>query len=428
MRSMDFTHKGGVRIFKKRIIIAASSLAVAAMMAAAGIAVSLSHEKNAEYEKARASLTQSAPILAQKPVTVGFELNILCDTDASELFDVSDDGELSRLVTLRNEHLESESGADIDVTATSDFYNAAKNDILSGTYKYDMYAAKTSGNLSRLLAEGELHDVSRSRYMNFEKGYYDEKTNKTLEVRGGRYLISSSAADARLFSKAVVYADTFDGDALKTLAKGGEFTFEAMLASGYLMREEEIYPMWFGVGGHFVSYTDEEPSFISHKNFKSTVEKLTPLENEVQAKTNVFELQTLYEVRNSDWLSILPMPKSSAGDEYGGYIDLSAAIMTAIPSGSPTVNETEYLLDRMAYLSEEYVIPYFEGCFAEEADIYEIIRSSSSCDLSVLFGYGDIGALVAECMRDGTQLSLEYYNRKALYEKALSIVAKRLKK
>ena len=122
------------------------------------------------------------------------------------------------------------------------------------------------------------------------------------------------------------------------------------------------------------------------------------------------------------------MPKAAAEYDYGGYIDLSAAVMTAIPSGSPTYKEAEYLLDRMACLSKEYVIPYFDACFAEETDIYEIIRSSSSCDLSVLFGYGDIGSLVAECMRDGTQLSLEYYNRKALYEKALSIVAKRLEK
>lgn len=385
--------------------------------------------KDSEYEKARATLTSAEPQMAVRPDVNGFEMHILCDTNAEKFFDGTADGELSKRVKLRNEHLEAESGATVAVSVAEGFYNAAKNDILSGAYKYDLYAAKASGNLSRLLAEGELYDLSNSNYIDFDKEYYDTKTVDDLAIRGGKYLMSSAAADARLFSEVIVYEGSFDGSTdIQAEAEAGVFTFDNMfLCGGCVFEREDIYPLWFGLGESFVSYTNDEMEFISHKTFADTVEMLSPLAS-TEERVDVFEIQTLYDVMDSETHTVLPLPKAMEEAEYGGYVNLSRAVMTAMPRGTSTASETEYLFDRMAYLSAEYISPYFADKFKDESDIYNIVIESAACDLSVLLGYGDIGGLIADCMQDDAKLTLEYYNRKALYEKVLSIIAKRLDK
>ena len=65
----------------------------------------------------------------------------------------------------------------------------------------------------------------------------------------------------------------------------------------------------------------------------------------------------------------------------------------------------------------------------EERKLLSLIFDHMVCDLSGLLGYGDIESLVAEAALDGdARLALHYYNRKTLYEKALSILEKRLTK
>ena len=330
---------------------------------------------------------------------------------------------------MRNAHVESESGAVIDVTVTEDFYNAAKNDILSGTYKYDLYAATAVGTLSRLLSDGDLHDVSGSMYMKLDGEHYDKNTMDNLSIHGGKYLVSSAAADARWWSAAIVYSDDFfQSDELQSLALSGSFTVDSMLAYGGLSYDrDDIYSMWFGAGGRFARYDGEEPSFISHKDFEQTVANLAPLAQSINNESIAFEVKTLYELMDGEDVKMAPLPKVTDEDAYGGYIDLAAAVLTAIPGGSPSADKSEYILERMAYLSEEYIAPYFDECFLEDAQMYDMIKQNASCDLSVLLDYGDMSELVAECIHDDTHLTLEYCNRKALYEKAFSIIEKRLK-
>lgn len=359
----------------------------------------------------------------------GFVMNILCDTNAKPLFEGDDSSadELLRGAAMRNAHLESETGAVLSVTVTSDFYTAAKNDILAGAYEYDLYAAAATDGLSRLLSDGSLYDVSESPYMDLDASCYDKKTMESLSLCGGTYLISSSAADARWWSTAVVYDTMLVGkEEIEQLANDGGFTVGEMLGRGGLLYgEEDIYPLFFGVGGSFARTTSRGCEFISLSDFTQAVKSVSEIPENDHSKTDAFALQTLFETRYSD-LGILPLPKVSEYDKYSGYIDLSRAVLLAIPSGSPQRNKTECLVHRMATLSEEYVTPYFEANFADDTDMYEIIKDSAVCDLSVLFNYGDMGRLVEECMRDDTRLTLEYYNRKALYEKAISIIEKRL--
>ena len=130
-------------------------------------------------------------------------------------------------------------------------------------------------------------------------------------------------------------------------------------------------------------------------------------------------------------IGILPLPKLDETSEYSGYIDLDGAVMMAIPAGVEEHNKVEYALDRFARLSHEYIAPYYEaqviGANEDDAQVLQIIAKGVSSDLSSLFGYGDIASLFANVVTGEEQnFTLEYYNRKALYEKAISIIEKRL--
>lgn len=380
-------------------------------------------------DSAALALVVAETAAKEVPDVTDFVLNILCDTNAEPFFagdDTSAD-ELYRGVAMRNAHLESDTGAYISVSTTADFYTAAKNDILSGSYLYDLYAASASDSLARLMADGSLLDVSNSDYIDTDAGYYDKKTMKSLSLYGGMYLISSSAADARWWSTATVYDTAFvNRDEVVLLALDGGFTVGEMLACGDLLyARDDVYPLFFGMGGYFARTAADGCKFISLSDFGDAVDKVSQIPENNLAETDAFALHTLYEVRGNERYGILPLPKADEYDEYGGYIDLEKAVMLAIPKGSPVKDKTEYLVDVMASFSDEYVRPYFEAPFADR-EMYDIITDAANTDLSVLLGYGDLGSLVADCMRDGTRLTLEYYNRKALYEKAFDIIAKRL--
>ena len=58
--------------------------------------------------------------------------------------------------------------------------------------------------------------------------------------------------------------------------------------------------------------------------------------------------------------------------------------------------------------------------------IIDTIAMGVSSDLPSLFGYGDIDKLFADVISgEEKNLTLEYYNRKTLYEKAIAIIEKR---
>lgn len=398
-------------------------------LGAGGLFFSAASHKDTDETEAETLLAVANADEIELPDVNGYVLNILCDSAAETLFEGDDTSpdELYRGAAMRNAHLESETGAVLSVTPTADFYTAAKNDILAGAYEYDLYAATATGGLSRLLSDGSLYDVSSSPYIDLDAECYDKKTNESLSLFGGKYLISSAASDARWWSTAVVFDKALAGEGVTELALDGGFTIGEMLGAGDLLyNDDDIYPLYFGVGGSFVRTNSDALEFVSLADFKKYVKSVSEVPEVNHSREDVFALDTLFDVRGSQTLGILPLPKASEYDGYGGYIDLSRASLIAIPAGSHTTDKTAYLVQRMAELSAEYVTPYFDAGFADVAEIYEIIKNSSQCDLSVLFGYGDMGSLVAESMRDDTRTTLEYYNRKALYEKALDIVAKRL--
>ena len=237
-----------------------------------------------EINGARAALKSGALVAFDVPDTEGFVLHTLCDARAEKFFLADETGTtaLSHRVYARDRHLEEETGAVLVESAVSDFLAAAKADLLSGAYTYNLYAADAGGSLSKMLASASLHDVTDSAYLRTDEPWFDRKVMDELAVGGRRYLISSSAVDARLGAVAVVYRRALeDGGtgvnesaAMTAVALEGAVTLEYLLSAsrasgaeqiaaavtdgekpvsyGFAFDADDVFALYFGAGGDFI--------------------------------------------------------------------------------------------------------------------------------------------------------------------------------
>lgn len=434
----------------------------------------------AENQAERAALMTAEPNLIVRPDTEGFVLSILCDTDASEYF-VTDGGAslaLSERVEQRNAHLSAETGAYITRIVVPSVYDAAWNNLLSGMNEYSLYAADAAEGLSPLLSGGLLRDVSDSQYIRTADAWFDGTVMESLSLYGGQYLISSAVADVRQNTVALVYNRTLyershneeHEKTLTAVATDGEWTVEQLLMEsrgaertesealsledamptpsvplaedvfyGFRFGAEDIFPLYVAVGGSFC-----EGEIVSLSAMQNGLEALAPLAEDASTVENpdafaegvtLFTVATLAEAANLRAsgmdIGILPLPKLSAEAEYRAYIDPRGATMLALPQGVAEAEKVEYLVYRMAFLSAGYIEPYFaERIAGDDLDtrsMLTLLGENAVCDLAGLLGYGEIEALIADSLLHGNdRLAMDYYNRKTLYEKALSILEKRL--
>ncbi len=482
-QSESFTpRKGVVRITKKGILIICSIL-IAAILAGTLPQVLLpdpEEERLAENRRMRETLSSVLPPEVVRENVEGFELQVLCDTDAAPAFAAGELSDaLSEKAAKRNEHLIVETGVQLSVSATADFAQTAKEDILSGELRYNLYAGDAAGSLSALLSAGHLSDLSDSAHIRADKPWFDGAIMDELSIFGGKYLISSATADARSGAAVVTYNRSIelqnnllpeDERSLAAIALDGQFTIETLLAAsraaqavsaeqyaeahleaansfhGFCYGEEDIFPLYFGAGGSFVTADEEDTLTVTPlSTMRKALDAVKPLTadpsaladpdafGELSALFSVHKLSEIGALREAVMgIGILPLPKASEEAEYRSYIDLAHTTMLAIPRGIEEQGKVEYLIARMAFLSYGYMEPLLkEQVAAGNADderMLSLIADSVACDVSALFGYGDIAGLLADTVREGDdRLALHYYNRKTLYEKALSIIEKRLK-
>lgn len=437
----------------------------------------------AEGHEARAMLAIAEPNAIVKPDTNGFVLSILCDTDSSDSFTAEEDASDERNVRVerRNAHLAEETGAYIGKSIVPSVYETAFADTLSGDHTYSLYAAGAADELSLLLSAGLLRDVSDSQYIRMKDPWFDGAVMEDLSLYGDAYLISSSIADARQNTAVLVYdralyardAAEESGKTLSAVALDGELTLEVLLVEsravgvntevlpleetetadlavslsdeesfrGFGFGSEDIFPLYVAAGGSFA--TAEVTSLSA---MRQNIAALTPILTDASSIENphafadgatLFSVHTLSEVMalreaNAD-VGILPLPKRNAEEAYRCYVDPHGATMLALPRDGAEADKVEYLVYRMAFLSMGYIDPLFyeniAGESTDDREVLELILDSTVCDLSGLLGYGDIEDLVADTALYGDErLALNYYNRKTLYEKALSILEKRLNK
>lgn len=341
-----------------------------------------------------------------------------------------------------------ESGAIVGASSIPSIYDAAKNDNLSGTYNYDVYAA-SGGELARLLSAGLLEDISLNQYINSKHEWFDENLTDALSVYGGKYLISSSLTDTYSETFVLAYNKALcDADALISAANSGSLTFEMLLETAVADDENytfdldngDIFPLYVSAGGWFATASDKL-EITSLDVLNESLDKLSGIISDADmnegsdlfyAGGTQFAIMTLGEVKalraEGMDIGVLPLPKYSEEDEYRSFVKISDTELLALPKGHSDLDKTSYLIYRMAFLSMGYILPsYYEGFEESDLKMLRLIAENAVCDMSDLFGYGDIGGLIEDSfLGESSRLTLEYYNRKNLYEKAFEIIQKRL--
>ncbi len=489
--------------------VLAGLLAGAALMVAASKRITGAAEKNSEVREAL-SVFSPEPVLP--PDTDGFSISMLCDRSAFSYFSGQEEegGALARRVWLRNAHLEAETGSTLNTYLTSDFYADATADILSGDRVYNLYAADAARSLSKLLAAGHLVDTSDSAYIRQTLPWYDQNGMDELSLFGQRFLISSSALDARSGATVLLYnrsllrtLENMENTAMSLSASAldGLFTLEELLAVsktaaaayaapasaptlldeltvepdtakesalraasnvlyeagapgddaafyGLSFGSEHTFALYSALGGSFAESTSDTPAVsVSLDALRETLSGVISLslEASVTVHSSAFEnagalfgVAKLSEIETvktaiSD-IGLLPMPKPGEKDEYRCFVDLRGTPVMAIPDGAADMDKLEYLIDRMAFLSYGYIEPLLRQNLTQgnpdDMQVLELIYDSAIYDLANLFGYGSIERLLSDALEKGTaeNLTLDYYNRQTLYEKAFEIIGKRLSK
>lgn len=435
---------------------------------------------------ARAEVRSAA--LSDNPVPdfTGYTLFVLCDDAGRDTFATARENEtaLSRAVFARDRHLTAETGVEIRVDVASDFLTAAREDLLSGDCVYQLYAADARGALAPLMVGGSLCDIAETELFGRQNGRYNTAVMEKLSVYGKSCLISPAAAGGLDGVYCVAYhrreaealAARFpDGQSLTAAALDGGFTLElltvfsraaadAHLAErqaaaadetalpeaqedycGLALDMKSIFPLALGLGGGFIEARRGSLSVTPYATLEDAVGALRPLLADGTATlvgdafgeggslfgvTKLGELQSLKATLGD--VGLLPMPKRTAAEPYRCYLDLDGTPLFALPLGADILRTT-YLIDRLAFLACGYVEPVrrqgITGGNADDGAVLSLIESSVDDDIAGLLGYGDIPSLYAAQAQEGDTAArrLEYYNRKALYEKALSIIEKRMK-
>jgi len=391
----------------------------------------------AEHAEERDSLAVAAPDIIKAPDTSGFILSVLAEKEAASYF--AEDENSPDNVQKRNFHLALENGAVIGASSVPAIYDAAKNDVLSGTYSYDVYAA-SGRELSRLLAYALLDDVSDNPYIDTNRNWFDAVITDSLAFFGDKYILSSTLTDTYenisvlAYNKALVNEDELIGAAFD-----GRLTLEKIISykKSAEIGQSDIFPLYVTFGNAFL-VGGESVQVTSLDAMKDGIASLLPLVELPVGKFSdgsaAFAVMTLDEVKNYKAegmdVGLLPLPKQSESDAYRCYVDVGSTALIALPRGHSDIDVVSYLVYRMAFLSDGYILPsYYEDFDESDGDMLHLIAQSAVTDLTSLFGYGDIDTLITDAFfgREN-RLSLEYYNRKTLYEKALEIIETRINK
>ena len=198
----------GIRQHRNYIWLIAAVLV--GLLGGAAMLLAVSRSDNAtldEIAAARAALKSTALVPKETPDVTGFSLNILTDAVGASFFDTDETAaaEVDARIRARDAHLTEETGAAVQTTVAADFVQAAQADILSGAYRSNLYVADAAGSLSKLHSTASLRDMTDAPYLRTDENWFGGRLMDSLRVGGKRYLLSSSAADARLGTVAVVY-------------------------------------------------------------------------------------------------------------------------------------------------------------------------------------------------------------------------------
>ncbi|MBR5538364.1 MAG: extracellular solute-binding protein [Clostridia bacterium] len=394
-------------------------------------------EEAAEHAIARDNLAVTAPDIIDAPDVSGYILSVLAEKEAAAYF--AEDETSPQNVQKRNFHLALENGAVIGASSVPAIYDAAKNDILSGTYSYDVYAA-SGRELSRLLAYALLDDVSDNPYIDTDKRWFDAVLTDSLSFFGGKYILSSTLTDT--YENAYVLAynrELVEESEVSADALNGVLTLEKLISykKAAEIEQSDIFPLYISGGGAFLENSDGI-SVTAKADFDKGISQLMPLVElgigNFSDGSAAFSVMTLGEVKKYRKagvdVGILPVPKQSESDSYRCYVDAGATEFVALPAGHDDMEKISYLVYRLAFLSDGYMTSsYYEDFDGSEREMLKIIAESGVSDLSNLLGYGKVESLVNDVFfgREARP-SLEYYNRKTLYEKALEIIEKRINK
>ncbi len=312
--------------------------------------------------------------------------------------------------------------------------------ILAGEDAYDLVVPHP--RVAHIYAnEGLIMDWNTLKYVDLEQGYWDQDARRSFQMPGGLYCMigdlsyqSVGMSNAMLFNKRIFdeynleypydtvregkwtvdrflsmaesYSRDLDGDGVFTENdQYGYSTFhwigpiQAFYSSGarvidknseeyafnvYNERSVTMFEKYFGLLGKEYTYLDNK----SDNSFSATSTKIFREGKSMFTDVNISLVLNLREMEDN--FGILPWPKLEESDEeYWSNVDAGTNLFT-IPITNSDLDRTSLILETMAILGREYIIPAYYDVALKTRDSRDE-ESSGMLDIIVKNRVFDLG-------------------------------------
>lgn len=347
----------------------------------------------------------------------GETIRILIQNGKSEAF-TSDfaEGELASYLSTREAALLSDHNTVIRPTASADIVERIKNGVQTSNNDFDFLLLNSDAG-AELLTFGALEALSEAGIgITPSTAGIRESLTDSLTVGGAVFLVACDALVSDLSSFRVI---EYNGAALSSdpagAAADGAFTVELLLSyiselktDAFAIDQDSLLALFCGVGGKvFVENEKGLPtsSLAEDKNFSKKYEiALGLIKNDSQTnRAAAFTVSSLSPAR--DGVTILPLPKSSSGDDYITPTKAETLTLLAAPVGVIDGVRLAKLLNCLCVASGDLRAAsraeYIDQNNQYAEPIISILENSARLDLGILLGWGDIDEYVASSLASG---------------------------
>jgi hypothetical protein len=302
--------------------------------------------------------------------------------------------------------LPSEDGINIIKKVSANAADDVRDAVLTG--RSDSYGGLllTTESAIELFCEGMLQDLS-------EAGIDIEATGISASAAfdGGVYMLFSPCLSENYLSAYALLcnADAVDDELAKTVLDG-DFTVSVMKKAASRLEAKAdaraVCALYFGAGGSLFGFGDGGAPAVS---FGSDADKAAYLAagelfGIFSEDESDFRLEKLGKAESGK--IYLPLPKeSSAQREYVTPIDEGGALVLAAPDGITNGAFTAEVFSALSSLDKKDAARGIIASSGVAVDIARIILDSVKLDVAELYGWGDLGDYLFECIKGGISFS-----------------------
>lgn len=329
-----------------------------------------------------------------------------------QAFSAGEDGGL----VLSDSGEKADPGFDLRMTEATDILEKISSDVKSGSLEYDVIIAPPAGDLSLLLCEGMLQDLSETGIgISVDSPYVNSGITRDLTVGGRLYLLSSTLTTSDISATWILdLPDGFpDAGLLYSAAISGELSYskfvEILAGAGVSFSGEQSGSALFtAFGGRILSLSGQEGTVRLFDTASASAYGLAL--DFLKLSSPVEGLPTVCKAGSASGGTRLPLPYIDAATGHISPVDPTCFNVIAAPGGVIHGHRLAEALGLFGEASSEArsksALELLAPSGSEDGTgAAEIILSTQAVEAGSVFGWGGLDSTVSSGLSSGRSLS-----------------------